>query len=204
MEAALPLKLLALGDSYTCGTGVGEKERWPEQLAAALRASGIPAAPPRLVAGFGWRTGQLRKEAGLAGLEEDFGLVSLLAGVNDQYNGVTAESYAEEFEGLLGLALRCAGGEPGRVFVLSIPDYGYTPFFRRKREKVSAEIARFNAVNRGLAEKAGVKYFDITPITRLGLERPELVGPDGIHPTAAMYAMWVALIMEWPALRAWR
>ncbi len=191
-------KFLALGDSYTIGESVAEQERWPEQLAAALRAKGNKIAKPRIIAVTGWRTDQLKKAIEEANLENEYGLVSLLIGVNNQYQKKTAESYRPEFEELLDMAVKLAQGKKERVFVVSIPDYGYTPFGKPNQVTISKAIDEFNAVNKSITEGKGIKYVNITDLTREGLDKPEYVAGDGLHPSGKMYTRWVERIV--PAL----
>ncbi len=184
------IKFLALGDSYTIGESVPEADRWPEQLAAAMRAKGQAVDKPRIIAVTGWRTDQLKQAILDARLTNDYTLVSLLIGVNNQYQGRTAESYAPEFEELLNMAIQLAGGRKENVFVVSIPDYGFTPFGKAKQASITAGVDAFNRVNRSITEKAGIRYIEITDLTRHGLEDPSLVAADGLHPSGAMYNRW--------------
>lgn len=196
---AQEIKFLALGDSYTIGESVPEAERWPEQWAVALRAKGIQVAKPRIIAVTGWRTDQLKKAIMDAKLKPEYGLVTLLIGVNNQYQGKSAESYAPEFEELLSTAIQLANGKKENVVVVSIPDYGYTPFGKPKQGTISPAIDRFNEVNKGLADKAGVAYVNITDLTRQGLEKPSYVAGDGLHPSGEMYGLWIDRLMKaWP------
>lgn len=188
------LKFLALGDSYTIGESVAEDQRWPVQLAEALRKKGVAIETPHIIATTGWRTDDLKRAIIAAAPSTDHALVSLLIGVNNQYQGKSAAAYAPEFEALLNMAITFAGGDKNKVFVVSIPDYGYTPFGREKQETISKAIDEFNAVNRAIAEKHGVKYFYITDISRKGLDDPELVAGDGLHPSGKMYSLWVKVI----------
>lgn len=193
-EKKVVKKFLALGDSYTIGESVAENERWPNRLAEALRAKGIAMSPPLIIARTGWRTDDLKSAIVAADPAKDFDLVSLLIGVNNQYQGKSAKDYAGEFEELLKMAITFASGDRNRVFVVSIPDYGYTPFGKDRQEKISAEIDEFNSINRSIAEKHDVKYFYITEISRNGLRDPELVASDHLHPSGKMYDQWVELI----------
>lgn len=192
----MSIKYLALGDSYTIGESVPENERWPEQLAAAIRATGKEVEKPRIIATTGWRTDQLKKAIEDAHLKNEYGLVSLLIGVNNQYQKKTAESYAPEFEELLNMAITLAGGNKKNVFVVSIPDYGYTPFGKPKQAEISAAIDQFNQVNKTITDKMGVKYISITDLTREGLEKPEYVAGDGLHPSGKMYGLWTSRIAK--------
>lgn len=144
--------------------------------------------------------GGLEGTHGPAGLEGPFDLVSLLIGVNNQYRGpargFTLDGYREEFAALLQQAIAFAGGEPGRVLVVSIPDYGMTPFVAPENKKrVGMEIDQYNAVNLEESLKAGVRYADITPISRMAASRPELIAADLLHPSGEMYSLWVELII---------
>jgi lysophospholipase L1-like esterase len=190
------VKFLALGDSYTIGESVAIKERWPVQLAAAWRKKGIDCADPEIIATTGWRTDDLKQAIEKAKLKPEYTFVSLLIGVNNYYQGKSAESYAPEFEELLRTAITLAGGDKSRVFVVSIPDYGYTPFGKEKQQTISAGIDAFNAVNKSIAQKLGVKYIYITDISRKGLIEPDLVADDGLHPSGKMYRAWVERMLE--------
>jgi lysophospholipase L1-like esterase len=190
------IKFLALGDSYTIGESVAEDQRWPVQLSDALKAKGYAANPPQIIATTGWRTDDLKKAILAAKPSTDQTLVSLLIGVNNQYQGKSAESYAPEFEELLKMAIGFAGGDKSKVFVVSIPDYGYTPFGKAKQPSITRALDEFNAVNRSITEKYEVKYFNITDVSRKGFEDPALVAEDGLHPSGKMYGEWVKIILS--------
>jgi len=185
---------LALGDSYTIGESVPEQERWPVLLAKRLNAKGYRIEEPRIIATTGWRTDELKNAIDKANLVNGYGLVSLLIGVNNQYQGKSVESYRPEFEELLKRAIELAGGRKERVFVVSIPDYGYTPFGQQKKEEISRAIDAFNNANREITLRYGIRYYYITELTRKGLEQPGLVAADNLHPSGAMYALWAELI----------
>jgi len=192
------MRYLALGDSYTLGEQVGAWESWPVQLAALLRRRGVPAAAPQIIARTGWTTLDLSAGLDRTAPSGRFDLVSLLIGVNDQYRGGSPDEYRPRFRALLQRAVACAGGEPGRVVVLSIPDWGATPFAQgRDRAKIAAEIDSFNAVSREETERAGARYVDITPASRAaGRMEPEPpAAPDGLHPSAAIHAEWARLAL---------
>jgi lysophospholipase L1-like esterase len=190
------IKFLALGDSYTIGESVAEDQRWPVQLVAALKQKGYVADTPQIIATTGWRTDDLKKAILAAKPSHDYNLVSLLIGVNNQYQGKSAASYAHEFEDLVKMAITFAGGNMGEVIVISIPDYGFTPFGKEKQQTITKAIDEFNAVNRSITEKYGLLYFYITDISRKGLEDPTLVAGDGLHPSGKMYAEWVKVILK--------
>jgi lysophospholipase L1-like esterase len=192
------LKFLALGDSYTIGASVLENERWPVQLVNRIRSEKyLVCDDPRIIATTGWRTDQLKSAILAANIEPNkYNFISLLIGVNNQYQSKPVSSYAIEFEELLNMAIAMVGGDKSRVFVISIPDYGYTPFGKSTQEKISLELDAFNAVNKSIAEKLAVSYFYITDISRRGLTETDLVASDGLHPSGKMYAEWVNLILN--------
>lgn len=190
------MRFLALGDSYTIGESVAEDERWPVQLAARLQEQGIHLAAPEIIAKTGWTTDELAAGIEAAQPEGPYDLVSLLIGVNNQYRGRSPEEYQAQFADLLQQAIAFAGGDPARVIVLSIPDWGVTPFAARlDAAAIAAEIDTFNAINRAEAEKAGVWYVDVTAVSRQATTDPALIAGDGLHPSGKMYAAWVELAL---------
>jgi lysophospholipase L1-like esterase len=185
------VKYLALGDSYTIGESVAEKDRWPNQLADQLKI-----AHPKIIATTGWRTDDLAGAIKSADLKDDYDLVSLLIGVNNQFQGKSATQYEIEFEELLKTSIKLGKGKTKNVFVVSIPDYGFTPYGKPKQVIITKQIDEFNAINKRIAEKFKIAYFNITEISRKGLEDPTLVAEDGLHPSGKMYAAWVDLIIK--------
>ncbi|MGW8123446.1 SGNH/GDSL hydrolase family protein [Roseivirga echinicomitans] len=188
---------LALGDSYTIGESVAESERWPMQLAARMVQEGIPMKDPKIIAKTGWRTDDLKAaiEAD-AELLESYDLVSLLIGVNNQYQGKSVESFTPEFEELLQIAIDKAGGKKENVFVVSIPDYGKTPFGAAKAEQIEKELDAYNKVCKNIAKKYGVTFFNITPISRDAKSNPKLIAEDDLHPSGEMYTLWAELMQR--------
>ena len=190
------LRYLALGDSYTIGESVDEAGRWPVQLAEALRRDGIALAPPRIIATTGWTTDELSAAMDAAEPLGRWDFVSLLIGVNNQYRGRPVEEYGREFEALLKRAIALAGGRSERVLVMTIPDWGVTPFGARSgrdRARIAQELDAYNAMAAAVAARHGVKVADIAPISR---ERgAELVAGDGLHPSAALYAEWTRVAL---------
>lgn len=196
MPGQRPLRYLALGDSYTIGESVAPDERWPNQLARLLRAQRINMAEPEMIAKTGWTTDELNAAIDAVNPQGSYALVTLLIGVNNQYRGRDPEQYRREFAALLQRALGFAGGDPLRVVVVSIPDWGVTPFATsRDRAKIAAEIDLFNRINREESRKSGARYVDVTPISRAATYDPALVAADGLHPSGKMYEQWAALIM---------
>jgi len=195
LDRTTPVAFLALGDSYTIGESVEEAGRWPEQLATALRKQGVQVIKPVIIAKTGWRTDQLAQAIATSGTPDNYALVSLLIGVNNQYQGRTPESYEPEFRALLATAVKKAGGNKDRVFVVSIPDYGFTPFGQPKQEQISVALDRYNAINERITREQGIAYFSITDLSREGLKDPELVAADKLHPSAKQYGQWVDRIL---------
>ena len=190
-DAPTPLSYLALGDSYTIGEGVPEAGRWPVRLAQALREEGIALEAPRIIATTGWTTDEL--EWGIDSAEPlgPFDFVTLLIGVNNQYRNRSAVGYAGELHTLLKRAIKFAHGRADRVMVLSIPDWGVTPFARddkRDAATIGAEIDAFNAAASRVCEGEGVAFVDITPCSRE--HGASMLAEDGLHPSADMYALW--------------
>ena len=184
-------RYLALGDSYTIGESVAPEARWPVELVRRLEEKQITVDSTKIIATTGWTTGQLINAVSSANLTDNWDLVSLLIGVNNQFRGRTLSEYEAEFEQLLQTSIQLAGGDTSRVFVVSIPDYGYTPFGQSNQANISQELDQFNAASRAITLSYGVAYYNITDISRLGLERSGYVANDGLHPSGTQYAAWV-------------
>jgi lysophospholipase L1-like esterase len=190
------IRYLALGDSYTIGEGVAPGERWPAQLAASLRTRGVAVADPEIIARTGWTTGELDAAIDAAAPRGPYGLVTLLIGVNDQYRGGNAVDYRPRFAGLLRRAIGFAGGEASRVVVLSIPDWGVTPFAQgRDRARIAREIDAFNAAAREVTAELGARWVDVTPASREAGAAAEMLVGDGLHPSGRQYARWAELAL---------
>jgi lysophospholipase L1-like esterase len=189
------LRYLALGDSYTIGESIPENDRWPVQLAQQLAAEGMPM-DVTIVARTGWTVNELWQGIQVNPPEGTYNLVTLLIGVNDQYRGYPAAGYRDDFRFILNIAIEYAGGDADRVIVLSIPDWGVTPFAAgRDTQTIAAQIDEYNSINREEAEKAGSRYVDITPISRTVTADSDLVAVDGLHPSGTMYTKWVELAL---------
>jgi len=189
-------RFLALGDSYTIGEGVEASGRWPNQLAARL---GLDA--PEIVAQTGWTTDELGAAMDAHAFHPPYALVTLLIGVNNQYRGRDLASYRGEFTQLLQRAIALAGDNPRHVVVVSIPDWGITPFARgRDADAIAREIDAYNAANREIAANSHAHYADVTGISRDRGEREDMLVSDGLHPSAAMYTRWLDAIL--PATQA--
>ena len=193
-----PLTYLALGDSYTIGESVAEDQRWPVQLAARLDADGIDLQSPRIIATTGWTTDELMDGIEQADIEGNtYDLVSLLIGVNNQFRGRPLNEYRDDFTELLEDAIDFAGGDKERVFVVSIPDYGYTPFGVNNQSTISAGIDAFNSAAEGIAAALDVDFYNITDISREWEAGDDtLVASDGLHPSGEQYRRWVERFYE--------
>ena len=192
---------LALGDSYTIGEGVDAQLRWPAQLATRLREEGHSIDPADVIATTGWTTDELASALPSAQLRDVYDRVSLLIGVNNQYRGRDPENYRIECAGLIDFAIGKANGRAQRVMVLSIPDWGVTPFAAAQgadAERVAANIDHFNAIARELSIARGTAWIDVTDISR-GAGR-DMLTEDGLHPSAEQYALWAERVL--PAARA--
>ena len=188
---------LALGDSYTIGESVPADQRWPVQLAERLRTRGYKMAAPKIIAKTGWTTGNLLDaiETELD-VQRDFDLVSILIGVNNQYQNKSISEYETDLNELFRKAINHSRTREKGVFAVSIPDYGATPFGEENAERIGREIDEFNAVFRKVAEASNVAFYNITPISREAKNNPELTAEDGLHPSGLMYRDWVDLIID--------
>lgn len=189
-------RILALGDSYTIGESVAESERWPVQLAEALRKQGRNIAPPTIIARTGWTTLELQAAVNKTSPQGPYEMVTLLIGVNDQFRGGEADAYRAPFRALLQQAISFAGGNADHVVVAAIPDWSVTPFApAAEASAIGAMIDRFNAVNREEAAAAKARYVDITPISREAKTNDALLARDQLHPSGEMYRRWVEAVL---------
>lgn len=191
--------LLALGDSYTIGEGVPVYENFPYQTVQILRKSGLNFLAPEIVARTGWTTDELQQQMAVTNLLPAYDFVTLLIGVNNQYRGRSLLEYEQQFGELLQHAIRLAAGKKAQVFVLSIPDWGVTPFAQslvaetgkdakgRDRKQIAGEIDAFNDAARQIARKHEITFIDITTHTR---EAGASFAADGLHPSGDEYCYW--------------
>lgn len=188
---------LALGDSYTIGEGVAEAENFPHQAVRLLNQAGYAFNNPQIIAKTGWTTDELAEGIRAASTQGHYDIVSLLIGVNNQYRGRSSAEYAGEFESLLQQAIAFAGNEGNHVFVLSIPDWGVTPYAEgRDRDKIARDIDEYNAVNKKIAGQYKVHYIDITPGTREAAADHSLLTSDSLHPSGKDYRRWAEKLTE--------
>lgn len=182
---------LALGDSYTIGEQVEAKDNFPHQVTAILNKAGLDVAPPKIIAVTGWTTDELAAAISQENIQDTFSFVTLLIGVNNQYRGRSLENYQDEYKQLLEQAIGFAGGDTDKVFVLSIPDWGVTPFAEgRDREQIAKEIDAYNTIKEAMTKAHKCHWLEITESTREhGTDESYLVG-DKLHYSGKEYAIW--------------
>ncbi len=185
------MNFLSLGDSYTIGESVAESDLWSVQLAGLLRNDKLDVADPDIIAKTGWTTAELQTAIAERNNKNKYDLVSLMIGVNNQYRGQSIDTYRTEFRALLETAIRYAGGKAGRVFVLSIPDWGQSPFAKGKdATKIARELDAFNTVAQDECRKAQVAFVDITPLTRSAAGDATQFANDGLHYSGRQMKRW--------------
>ncbi len=190
------MTLLCLGDSYTIGESVPITDNFPYQAVKLLRKEGFNFHPPEIIAKTGWTTDELQTAINKHYFLPVYDFVTLLIGVNNQYRGRDVENYKSEFESLLKQAIAFSGNRPDHVIVISIPDWGVTPFAEgRDRKKIAEEIDVYNNANNSIAAKYKVHYIDITNGTRNALNDKTLLATDGLHPSSKEYAIWAKKIV---------
>jgi len=196
-QTKMPHSYLALGDSYTIGQSVMASENFPNQTVQLLKNQGYDFKSPEIVATTGWTTDELQNNINNHSFIPPYDIVTLLIGVNNQYRGRPVDTYKPEFENLLKQAIQFAGGKADRVIVLSIPDWGVTPFASsRDRDQIAREIDEYNAANKTISENYKVNYIDITPWTREAANDLSLLAADGLHPSAKEYKRWSEKLAE--------
>ena len=183
-----PIQYLALGDSYTIGQSVDTSDRWPIQLDAKLKDEGFTVERTDIIAQTGWKTSDLLNAIEGTNLE-DYNLISLSIGVNNQFSGIPFEVYTSEFDELLGRIIDAAGAS--RVFVVSIPDYGVTPFGSNNSETIAQELDEYNEYARLKCDTLNIPYINITEISRILGASEGALASDNLHPSGTQYALWV-------------
>jgi len=192
------LTYLALGDSYTIGEAVTAQESFPYQLVSQLKGQGFSFGAPKIVAKTGWTTDELQAAIKAENIKQTFDVVTLLIGVNNQYRGYPETTYRKEFKELLQTALAFAKGNKNRVFVVSIPDWGATPFGKNSGKDIriiAQQIDAFNAINKEETLAIGISYTDITPGSRVASTDVSLIEKDGLHPSLKMYSEWTLALL---------
>ena len=192
--------LLCLGDSYTVGEGIPLHQSFPYQTVQMLRKEGLAFHAPEIVAQTGWTTFELAEFLIHHSFEHQYDFVTLLIGVNNQYRGLEAEDFAEDFEYLLKKAINLCGSHEKQVVAISIPDWGITPFAKgRNREEISANIDSFNTTASLLAAKYNVAWLDITGDYRKNGQTDGMLASDGLHPSGNLYEQWAMRVKDFIA-----
>jgi lysophospholipase L1-like esterase len=190
------ISYLALGDSYTIGESVPEDERWPVILSNELSESGIEVNDPLIIAKTGWTTNELQEAIAEKNPKTDYDLVSLLIGVNNQYRGYPIDQYKKEFKELLLQAVAFADGDSSKVFVVSIPNYGVTPFgIEKGEEKIRQELLVYDAIADSISSEMNIPFVNITPVSEKAKEDSTYIASDQLHPSGKQYKEWVDLIL---------
>jgi lysophospholipase L1-like esterase len=190
--------LLCLGDSYTIGEQVPLHESFPYQLVQMLRKEGLHFHAPEIVAQTGWTTFELAEHLIHHQLEEHYDFVTLLIGVNNQYRGLEIDDYKDDFEFLLNKALHYTKNDSSKVCVLSVPDWGVTPFAKGKNAaQIASEIDAYNLINKAIADNNACHYIDITSALRLNAKDKELLAKDGLHYSGKAHGEWAKQLVEW-------
>lgn len=189
------LKYLALGDSYTIGESVDENKRWPVQLVKELNKEGFAVAAPKIIAKTGWTTNELQDSIEKQNPDDDYDLVSLLIGVNNQYRGYPINQYKKEFEELLVKAISLADEDSDKVFVVSIPNYGVTPFGIKKGEdSIRQELLIYDSIADSISSAYDIAFINITPVSEKAKVDKSFIANDQLHPSGKQYTEWVQLI----------
>lgn len=195
LSVKTPIRYLALGDSYTIGQSVSYNERWPRQLFDSLKSRGYETDTIHFIAQTGWRTDNLQSAINTQKPDSNYNLVSLLIGVNNEYQGYPLDKYKTEFPLLLKQSIALAQGNIEQVFVVSIPDYAYTPF-GGGQSSISAELKQYDDFAKAHCDSLGIKFYYIGDISKQGLAKPELVANDRLHPSGKQYTLYVERILN--------
>jgi lysophospholipase L1-like esterase len=192
VQHSAEIRYLALGDSYTIGTGIDTLNNYPNQLSDSLLAQGYSVDTTTVIATNGWTTTDLIKGIEEQSPDSSYNLVSLLIGVNNQYQGLDLDLYRKEFSKLLSQAIALAGGDKSNVFVISIPNYGVTPFGQSRNSIIiRQELQVYNDIAKKITAEENISFVNITPISELAENDPSLLASDELHPSTKMYAMWI-------------
>lgn len=187
---------LALGDSYTVGEGVSYEESWPSQFVDYAMERGIDFKNPELIAQTGWKTYDLLNAIKSSNLSVKYDFISLLIGVNNQFNSRPLSEFEDDLNEILTEINYLKKGD-SKVIVISIPDWGYSPYGSNyDRERISDEIDQFNNILKKISEQNNLNFVDVTQISRLAIKEPNLIAKDNLHPSELMYSEWVKKIYE--------
>ena len=187
---------LALGDSYTIGTSVAYSENYPNQIADSILAKTGDSLAVKIIAQNGWRTDDLQRGIERSDLDEKYDLVSLLIGVNNQYQSLPLVDFEKDFRSLLDSAVKYSGGDKSNIFIVSIPNYGYTPFGAEKKEETTKDLTLFNSKSKTICEEYGIDFYNITEISLEAETNAGFRAKDDLHPSGTQYAAWVSSFIE--------
>ena len=196
MSLESPYSFIALGDSYTIGEGVNEDERWPNQFVDVAYENGIDFDQPIIIAETGWKTYDLLNAINQTSFTKKYDYVSLLIGVNNQFNSRPIDEFEEDLNKLMDEMKRIKKND-GSIIIISIPDWGYSPFGESSdMNDISGQIDLFNSSLRKFATTNNLKYVDVTEISRRGINEPDLIADDNLHPSGIMYLEWAEKIYD--------
>ena len=188
--------LLALGDSYTIGEGVNEDQIWPNQFIKVAYENGVDFSSPRIIAETGWKSYDLINAIESSNFEKKYDYVSLLIGVNNQFNSRPVNEFENDLDKLL-IKINNLKKKSGSVLIISIPDWGSSPYgVGFDRNEISNEINTFNNSLKSFANINGLKYVDVTEISRRAINEPNLIAIDNLHPSGIMYLEWAKKIFQ--------
>ncbi|HZK64555.1 MAG TPA: SGNH/GDSL hydrolase family protein [Puia sp.] len=186
---------LALGDSYTIGASVAVNDRYPVQTVSLLRTAGYSFQDPEIIATSGWTTTNLLEAIQGKTAAVPYDVVTLLIGVNNQYQGGTADNYRDELTRLLKQCIQLSGNKASHVIVISIPDYSVTPFAKGlNRTYISSQIDAFNKINHDVSDSYQTLYLNVTDESREALSDPSLIASDGLHFSGKEYGIWASAL----------
>ena len=189
-----PYSFIALGDSYTIGEGVNEDERWPNQFVDVAYENGVDFDQPMIIAETGWKTYDLLNAINQTNFTKKYDYISLLIGVNNQFNSRPIDEFEEDLNKLMDEMKRIKKND-GNIIIISIPDWGYTPFGQSNdMSNISEKINLFNSSLRKFASTNDLKYVDVTEISRRAINEPDLITNDNLHPSGIMYLEWAKKI----------
>ncbi len=192
------MNYLALGDSYTIGEAVPAEENWPNQLVKKLQKEGYSVDRPDIVATTGWRTDELIEAIEKSeNLSEKYDLVSLLIGVNNQYQNKDLATYEQDLRKLVSMAIQKSSRGAQGVFLVGIPDYGNTEYAKEKKlTNVAENVEKFNRVASQIAKEYNLPFYPLFSLSQQFFGQPEMFVEDQLHPSERQYAKWVDSFYE--------
>lgn len=190
-NSQINFKLLALGDSYTIGQGVCNTCSFPEQLKSKLKSEmgANKNFDLKIIAQTGWSTTNLIRGINNETLTNNYDLVTLLIGVNNQFQGTAFSTFEGEFKQLINKSIALAKSQKSNIIVLSIPDYSFTPVGSNYANvsSISSEIDTYNQFIESYCDSNSIEFINITDISRTGLTNSSIVADDGLHLSSSAY-----------------